>query len=354
MKNLSPIAVEFMKLMGINYPIIQAGMDGAATPPLVAAVSNAGGLGTLPLGFRSPLTAHQQILEVKQTTDAPFLTNFVLNFPTLSLATAIQAGVKSVLFSWGMPDKHLLKQVRDHKLIMGIQVSDAGSARRALELKPDFLVCQGIEAGGHVQGNMALIEALQEVLQVSQATPVVASGGIATGADIYRYLQAGAAAVVMGTRFIATEESAAHDLYKQEILQAQSAADTVLTVCLNKIWPNATHRLLRSNLTFQQWESEGRPTGPTYIPGGALVGNRPGEHDIIALDSDGNTTWERYVDVVPVQSMLQCDVNSLGTFAGEGVGAITDIPTVGNLMQRLIEEYNKCCELMADISSQIN
>ena len=354
MKNLSPITVEFMKMFGISYPIIQAGMDGAATPLLVAAVSNAGGLGTLPLGFRSPGTALIQLNEVKKLTKAPFLTNFVLNFSTQSFSAAIESGVKSVLFSWGMPDVYLLQQVRDNKLIMGIQVSDERSARRALELKPDFLVCQGIEAGGHVQGNMSLSQALKEVLRVAQVTPVVASGGITTGKDIHRYLQAGAAAVVMGTRFVATQESAAHELYKQEILNAKSSADTVLTVCLNKLWPNATHRLLRSNQTFQRWESEGRPTGPIYMPGGALVGNRPGEHDIIALDADGNTTWERYVDVVPVKSMLHCNVNSLGTFAGEGVGEIHDIPTVESLMHRLVMEYNLCCEAPLQTSHQMN
>lgn len=329
----------FMELMGIQIPIIQAGMDGAATPPLVAAVSNAGALGTLPLGFRSPSAASKQIKQVHKLTAAPFLTNFVLNFPTLSFTTALAEGIKSVLFSWGLPDQYLLQLVRKHGLIMGIQVSDGENARCALELKPDFLVVQGIEAGGHVQGNMPLERALKEVLTVANGIPVVASGGIASGQDMHHFLQAGAAAVVMGTRFVATIESAAHQQYKEEIVQAKDAADTVLTVCLNKVWPNATHRLLRTNTTFRMWESTGRPTGPVYIPNGALVGNRPGEYDIVGLDSDGDTTWERYVDVVPVESMKYCDVNALGTFAGEGVGKINDILSVAELIPRIVAEY---------------
>ncbi len=329
-----------MDMFQLKYPIIQAGMDGAATPKLVSAVTNAGGLGTLPLGFRAPELALKQIKEVQNSSKGPFLTNFVLNFPTLSFTTALNAGVRSFLFSWGIPDSYILDQLHKTNATMGIQVSDGLGAIKALELEPDFLVCQGINAGGHVQGNKPLDMALKEVLEVAGTTPVVAAGSITTGSDIYKYLKAGAAAVILGTRFVATQESAAHALYKQELVKAESASETVLTVCLNKIWPNATHRILRSNATFKMWESNGRPPGPLYVEGGTLVGNRPGEHDIVALDADGNTTYERYVDVVPVESMHYCDVNALGTFAGEGVGKIKDIPSVEDLMKRLVQEYH--------------
>ncbi len=346
MKDLGECSKKFMAMFGLKYPIIQAGMDGAATPRLVAAVADSGGLGTLPLGFRSPAMALKQVEEVKTLTRGNYMANFVLNFPALSFTTAIQAGVRTILFSWGLPSPYMLGQLRNAGVRMGIQVSDAMGAQQALELGADFLVCQGLEAGGHVQGNKPLMAALEEVLVVAKDTPVVASGGIATGCDIHKCLQAGAAAVVMGTRFAATKESAAHPLYKQAIVDAKSAEDTVLTVCLNKVWPNATHRLLRANTSFQMWEAAGRPPGPQFIPaglpGGPLVGNRPGEHDIVALDADGNTTWERYVDVVPVESMLECDVNALGIYAGEGVGDINDIPYVADLMHRLVVEYNSC------------
>ena len=341
---LSAQSRSFMDMFGLKYPIVQAGMDGAASPKLVIAVANAGGLGTLPLGFREPAAALEQIHQVQEKTNQVFLANFVLNFSPQAFSTALDAGVRAFLFSWGLPSEYMVNQLRaaSNQSIMGIQVSDANGAKKAMELKPDFLVVQGIEAGGHVQGNKPLKEALSEVLQqVAGAVPVVAAGGIATGAQIQTVLSMGAAAVVMGTRFVATQESAAHESYKQELIQAQNGAtDTVLTVCLNKVWPNATHRLLRTNMTFQMWESNGRPPGPSSSTssGGTLNGNRPGEHDIVALDADGNTTWERYVDVVPVQDMKYCDVNALGTFAGQGVGDITDIPTVAELMDRLMEE----------------
>lgn len=342
MKNLNRQSKVFLNMFNLRYPIIQAGMDGAAGPSLVSAVTNAGGLGILPLGFRAPDAALAQIKEVQSNANGPFIANFVLNFPSLSYKTAINAGVRAILFSWGLPDAYMLDQLRTAGVLMGIQVSGGIGAEKALALNPDFLVVQGVEAGGHVQGNKPLSVALAEVLAIANNIPVVAAGGIANGADIYKYLNLGAAAVILGTRFVATKESGAHPVYKQEIVNTKSASDTVLTNCLNKVWPNATHRLLRSNTTFKMWESNGRPPGPVYVNNGTLLGNRPGEYDIVALDGDGTTTWERYVDVVPVESMDQCDVNALGTFAGEGVGEINDIPSVADLMMSLSREFNAC------------
>lgn len=339
MHGLSQRSLSFMALFGLNYPIIQAPMDGAATPQLVSAVANAGALGSLPLGWSSPAQALKAITAVRSATDRPFLVNYVLNFLPVSFPAVIEDGVRIVQFSWGLPNTYMVDKLRAKNIKMGIQVADRRSAQQALELAPDFLVCQGLEAGGHVQGNQPLMSALRDVLEVAGDTPVAASGGIATGQAIREVLQAGAAAAVMGTRFVATEESGAHPDYKRQLVAANSAADTVLTVCLNKVWPNATHRLLRSNTSFQMWEAAGRPPGPVSIPGGPLVGNRPGEYDIVAIQEDG-AALERYVDVVPVAGMRSCDVNALGIYAGEGVEYITDIPGVSGLLQRLVQEFN--------------
>jgi nitronate monooxygenase len=339
MRGLTERSQAFMAMFGLEYPIIQAPMDGAVTPPLVSAVANAGALGSLPLTWRSPDAATQQIAEVQSQTSRAFLANYVLNFSPASLDSAIEAGVGIIQFSWGLPDAYVVDKLRARDIKMGIQVVDGPSAEQALALGPDFLICQGLEAGGHVQGNKSLMGALAEVLAVAGEVPVAASGGIATGKAVRRVIQAGAAAAVLGTRFVATRESAAHPIYKEELVAAQSADDTVLTVCLNKLWPNAAHRLLRSNTSFRMWESAGRPPGPLAVPLGPLVGNRPGEHDIVAIQQDG-IALERYVDVVPVADMRSCDVNALGTFAGEGVGEIRDIPYVAELLRRLAREFN--------------
>jgi nitronate monooxygenase len=209
---------------------------------------------------------------------------------------------------------------------MGIQVVGRENALAAMQLGPDFLICQGTEAGGHVQAYQPLAIALEEVLSVADGVPVAASGGMATGRDMRRWISAGAAAVVFGTRFVATEQSAAHPEYKQ-LLLAGSAGDTVFTVCLNKVWQDATHRILKND-TFRMWEAAGCPK----------AGCRPGEFDIIAIAEDG-TTFERYVGNVPVEGMMGIDVTGLGVYAGLGVTEIHDLPSASDLIPRLWSEY---------------
>lgn len=332
---LNPNSEKFMQMFGLKHPIIQAPMDGPATAPLAIAVSANGGFGSLPLTWRTPDQAYQEITQVRSATSASFFGNFVLNFPSSALDQSIAAGIKTILFSWGMPDADMLAKLRSHAIRIGIQVIDAASTQTAMALKPDFLVCQGIEAGGHVQANMPLKRALTEVLPIAGDTPVAASGGLATGADIQQVLSAGASAAVLGSRFVATKESIAHPDYKSQLVAAQGPDDTVLTVCLNKAWPNATHRILRANSTFQIWEASGRPPGPYYI--GAPAGDRPGEHDIVATYADGSQL-ERYTGIVPIETMPQCDAKALGNYAGYGVAKINDIPSVKTLIDRLARE----------------
>jgi nitronate monooxygenase len=326
---------KFMDMFNLKHPIIQAPMDGPATAPLATAVTNAGALGSLPLTWLSPEIAYQSVTAVKAKTQGAFFGNYVLNFPTSSLDKAIEAGIETIQFSWGIPNAELVVKLRAHGIRIGIQVIGQENAQQAMECAPDFLVCQGIEAGGHVQANKPLLLALDEVLKVADGTPVAASGGIASGKDIRAVIDAGAAAAVLGSRFVATTESVAHPEYKAQIVAAQGPEDTVLTVCLNKVWPNATHRILRTNSSFQMWEAAGRPPGPYYI--GQPAGPRPGEHDIVMRYPNGSVL-ERYTGIVPIEGMAKCDVNALGTYAGFGVADINDIPNVAELVMRLAEE----------------
>ena len=177
-----------------------------------------------------------------------------------------------------------------------------------------------------MQASHPLTDTLEEVLSVAPTTPVLVAGGIATGQDIRRMLALGAAGVVMGTRFVATQESLAHTEYKQALLDADEKA-TVFTVCLNKGWEHATHRILR-NETVEMWEAAGCPQ----------PGQRPGEHDVVAYKQDG-TPIERYQELTPVEGMTG-NVTSLGMYSGTGAAKIIDLPTAQELIERLWQEYN--------------
>ncbi len=215
--------------------------------------------------------------------------------------------------------------MKEAKVVLGIQVTSESSAKTALDLGADYLVCQGTEAGGHVHASRPLAEALASVLKIAGDIPVVASGGIATGHTMREYMQLGAAGVVMGSRFVATVESGAHDVYKEAIVKAK-AEDTVFTTCMNKGWNNTTHRVLR-NSTFEMWESAGCP----------MTGNRPGEMDVVATNG-GDVSIERYSISAP-QAHFEGNIEALANYAGKGVNDIHDIPTAAELIERIWKEF---------------
>jgi nitronate monooxygenase len=312
---------------------VQAALAGAGGPELAIAVADAGALGSLALTRESPEAAERLVRQVRAATRGAFFVNYVLRAEPPSLPRALEAGPPAVQFSWGMPTTEHVRLVRAAGAKLGVQVTGAGSARTALELGADYLVCQGLEAGGHVQASRPLDETLDDVLaevrRVRAGVPVVAAGGIATGRDVRRALSRGAAAAALGTRFVATRESRAHPDYKRALVEAQGGHDTVLTTCLNKGWPNAPHRILRGNGTFRMWEAAGSPP----------AGGRPGESDVVARAASGAPV-ERYTVAVPEDGMTG-EILSLGTFAGAGVGDVRDTPPAGELVHRIWLEYQQ-------------
>lgn len=323
---LNPQAEKFVSLFNLKYPIVEAPAAGPAGVKLAIAVAEAGAMGSLPLTWSTPEEAYNKVKQVKAATNGSFFVNYVLNFPPTSLDKVLEAGVPAVQFSWGIPSKEIVSKVRVTEAKLGIQVTSGAGAKVALALGADYLVCQGVEAGGHVQASQPLVDTLEEVLSVASTLPVLVAGGIATGHDIKRMLALGAAGVVMGTRFVATQESVAHADYKQALLDADENA-TVFTVCLNKGWQNATHRILR-NSTVEMWEAAGCPQ----------PGHRPGEHEVVAYRQDGSAL-ERYQGTPPVEGMTG-NVTALGMYAGTGAAKIDDLPTVQGLINRLWQEYN--------------
>ncbi|KJD35640.1 hypothetical protein PW52_07785 [Tamlana sedimentorum] len=313
------------KLLDIKYPIIQAPTGGTINSSFSASVANTGCLGALPLSWSDPEEAIKQIKEVKTKTKNAFFANFVLNFEPKAFDVAIESGVSIIQFSWGMPTKEMVSKMKAAKVVLGIQVTSEASAKSAIDLGADYLVCQGTEAGGHVHASRPLTQALERVLKIAGNVPVVASGGIATGHKMREYLQMGAAGVVMGTRFVATIESRGHDIYKESLINAK-AEDTVFTTCMNKGWNNTTHRILR-NSTFNMWESVGCP----------ISGNRPGEIDIVATNGQ-DASIQRYSISVP-QAQFEGNIEALANYAGNGVSDIHDIPTVAELIERIWKEF---------------
>ncbi|HEV2952704.1 MAG TPA: nitronate monooxygenase [Candidatus Dormibacteraeota bacterium] len=238
----------FTDLVGCELPIQLAAMGGVGTSALSAAVVAAGGLGMVPSS-------------VEPASGASGLNYLV---PFAPPPDAIQEAAKSVRvveFFYGDPAANLVWAAHAGGALAGWQVGSVAEAVAAADAGCDFIVAQGIEAGGHVRGNQQLDELLRLSINAVHV-PVVAAGGIATAERVRELLLAGAAGVRVGTRFIATPESGAHPDYVNNLLTA-TGADTTLTEWFGEGWEHAPHRVLRSAEAAAR-ESGWRATVPPY------------------------------------------------------------------------------------------
>jgi NAD(P)H-dependent flavin oxidoreductase YrpB (nitropropane dioxygenase family) len=219
----------FTELVGCRLPLQLAGMAGAGSVALAAAVRDAGGPGMVP----SYLAA-----------DAPDDIGVNLLVPFTSTAEAVAAARpgRLVEWFWGEPDAAVVAEVHAAGSLASWQVGSEPDAGAAIDAGVDLVVVQGIEAGGHVRSTVPLLELLPRVRAAAPAFPIVAGGGIGTADDVRRVLDAGADGVRVGTRFVATVESGAHTSYKQALVDE---SETVLTTAFSIGWPDAPHRVLR-------------------------------------------------------------------------------------------------------------
>ena len=309
--------------LGLKYPIIQAPIGSMAGIELAAVVSNAGGLGSLAVTWTPKETAVEMVRNLQAQTKKPFIVNYVLAFPFLSLDEMLEAGVPIISFSWGDP-KQLIQKCHQANALVGVQIGTNDGAKSARDSGADFIICQGVEAGGHVQSTTPLMTLLDDVVKSCVDVPIVAAGGLANGEDIERVLNAGADAVMLGTRFVATVESRAHPLYKQALVDSKSE-NAVMTLCFNGGWDNAPHRALR-NSTLMKWEDAGCPP----------AGSRPAEGERIATNHTGRVVT-RYDDMPPAYDM-DGDVLACCLYAGMGCEKIKNIPSVAELLPELWSE----------------
>ena len=217
-------------LFSIDYPIIQAGMIWCSGWELAAAVSNAGGLGIIGSGSMYPEILEEQIIKCKQATDKPFAVNLPMLYPDIDkhVATIIQHKVPIVFTSAGNP-KTWTALLKSHGIIVVHVVSSVKFALKAQEAGVDAIVAEGFEAGGHNGKDETTTFCLIPMVAKEVTIPIIAAGGIGTGAGILAALTLGADGVQVGSRFVPTHESSAHINFKNAVI-ASKEGDTLLTL----------------------------------------------------------------------------------------------------------------------------
>jgi enoyl-[acyl-carrier protein] reductase II len=299
-------------LLGVKYPIMLAGMGGVSYAELCAAVSEAGGFGTLGMAGLQPEQIREQMKKVRALTDKPFGVDLLAAVPESLERTAdiiIEEGAAAFISGLGVPTNILDKLHHAGLKVMNV----CGTVRHAVsgELAGlDAVVAQGTEAGGHTGkiAGMALIPQIVDAVKI----PVVAAGSIVDGRGLAAALAFGAQGVWMGTRFIASKEAHAAEMYKQVILDADDT-DTIITRC----YSGKTMRVHR-NPYVDDWEK--RPQDIQPFPQQAIISTKANVMGGIGGQMEG------------------LDINKSCFAMGQGAGAIREVLSAKEIVEKTMHE----------------
>ena len=309
------------ELFNIKYPIIQGGMIWCSGWRLVSAVSNAGGLGLLGSGSMAPDVLREQIQKTKKATNKPFGVNVPLLYSHTEdiMKIIIEEGVKVVFTSAGNP-KIWTKHLQENGIKVAHVIANSKFALKCEQAGVDAIVAEGFEAGGHngreETTTMVLIPAIAEVTNL----PIIAAGGIATGKTMLASFVLGAQGVQIGSRFVASVESSAHNTFKQEIVNAIEGS-TMLT--LKQITPV---RLIK-NIFFDKIE-KAQISGENKENIKQLLGYGRAKLGMY----DGNKT-EGELEIGQVSAL------------------INDVLPANTIISNIVAEYNKALYAVSDIKN---
>jgi NAD(P)H-dependent flavin oxidoreductase YrpB (nitropropane dioxygenase family) len=302
-------------LLGIEHPIALGGMGSVYSPDLVAAVSNAGGFGAMGCHHLDADGVRAGAAAVRARTNKPFALNFLIfDIKDDAFETALALKPPAIAFAWPRPDQNI-KSYIDRAHAAGCKVTfmagGVPEAKRAAEAGADIIVAQGSEGGGHV-GWQASLPLIPMVVDAVKPKPVLAAGGFADGRGLAAALALGADGVLLGTRFLATEESPLHPNFKQAIVDADGH-DTLLSeipdIAAGKVWPGAMSRSKR-NAFIERW------AGREW----ALRQNRAEAMARVQVARKAG------------------DVNEAPLSMGQDAGLIDDIPKAGDVVVRIARE----------------
>ena len=323
-------------LLGIEHPIIAAPMGpNLSDSDLVAAVSEAGALGVLQAQFCPPEILREKLRELRRRTSKPFGVNLILQFPHEHLLEVCLAeGVPLISFFWGDPASSVEQCRRAGAKVM-LQVGSVEGARRAADAGVDLITAQGVEAGGHVAGEIGIMVLVPRMVDAVAPAPVAAAGGIADARGIVAALALGAEAVVLGTRFLATPEA----LYRERLLKAEQG-DTVVTTLFGQEWPDAPHRGPRTALVDAWLDREGSEEARASDQ--PMVGTTRIAGQEIPLT--------RFTGFPPCTE-AQGDIDSMSLLAGQSVGLVDDVRPAAELVHDLIDDATALIRRLAGIAA---
>ncbi len=294
-------------VFGIEYPILLAGMGGVSMAPLVAAVSNAGGLGIMGAANLAPDGLRDEIRKTKALTQKPFAVDLLAPIPEMIvpyLPVLYDEGVTIFVAGLAVPDKHV-GEMKRHGITIMVMTGKVAHARRAEQAGADVVAAQGTEAGGHTGeiGTLALVPQVVDAVKI----PVVAAGGIVDGRGVVAAMALGAQGAVIGTRFIATPEATAALEYREALVHAEQD-QTIRTRCYSG-------KPLRSLRNPYIMEHEADPAKIKRFPEQLMISS---QRNVMAY-------WNPEAD--PQRTCMP---------AGQGVGSFKEITPAADVFRNIV------------------
>ena len=321
----------FTELVGIRYPIVQGGLAHLSFAELAAAVSNAGGLGQVGCAcFETPEELQANIQEAKRLTSKPIGVNFPLgHIARESFLDAALAERPEVISITGGNPEAILRHIQNSGVAVRTLVLVAGvrAAQKAEALGADAVIAVGYEGGGHLGrddiGSMVLVPRIVEAVKI----PVLASGGIADGRGLVAALALGAEGIELGTRFVAVQESNAHPEYKQALVDAKETDTVIIERAIGR-----PARVLKGRTADEILSIE-----------------RELEEERAAPDERLRRLLPYIAGRVNTRAALEGMLDDGFVWAGQVAGLINDIPTVQELIKRIVAEAVVSTTRMQDV-----
>ncbi len=301
-------------LLGIEYPIMLAGMGGVSLSRLVAAVSNAGGLGVIGAATLDAEGLRREIRRTRELTDRPFAVDLLAPIPDMirpQMQVIFEEDVRVFVAGLAVPAE-FIDEMHARGMKVVVMCGKVRHAQKAEQAGADIAVAQGTEAGGHTGeiGTLALVPQVVDAMRI----PVLAAGGIADGRGLVAALALGAQGVVIGTRFIASPEAQAAAGYRQAIVRAHDD-DTVRT----RSYTGKPARAIR-NKRIEEWEKKADQIQPFPMQAGLSV--REGVMDYMGVTGNFD----------PDRTFLP---------AGQGAGLVHDVKPAGEILRDIVAEAER-------------
>lgn len=311
---MSVLDTPLCEMFGTRYPIWLAGMGGVSMAPLVAAVSNAGGLGVIGAATLGAERLRREIRKTRELTDEPFAVDLLAPIPDMirpHMQVVFEEDVKIFVAGLAVP-REFIAEMHERGMKVVVMTGKVSHARRAEEAGADAVVAQGTEAGGHTGevGGFALIPQIVDAVKI----PVLAAGSIVDGRGVVAALALGAQGVVIGTRFIASAEATAAREYQDAIVRAADDS-TVRTRC----YTGKPARTIR-NPYIAEWERD--PSRIQPFPQQAAYSSKQGLMEYMGTRG-------------------VCDPGRTFMPAGQGSGSIRDVRPAGEILRAIVEDAER-------------